>query len=201
MITACSSVRIFDSKYYCEKLKFNCIRNDKLVSFITSKGNFEVKLNGKNYPLTVTNFIENIKKDIYKKQNFYKIINYSEVKVIHSGINPQRNNFLEKNQILNKILPTIPLEISLKQELEPKYNYQIKNFSEIENVRNLFKKGSIAMVKSGQVHSSSTEFFFVTNKMPELDGRYSIFGQIVKWFDVLKKIEEKDYIYEIKIIN
>ena len=57
------------------------------------------------------------------------------------------------------------------------------------------------MVKSGEKNSSSTEFFFVTNSIPELDGRYSIFGQVVKGFDVIKKIEKEDFIYEIKILN
>ena len=57
------------------------------------------------------------------------------------------------------------------------------------------------MVKSGKSMSSSTEFFFVTNKMPELDGRYSIFGKIIKGLDVLKKINKEDFIKEVKILN
>ena len=61
--------------------------------------------------------------------------------------------------------------------------------------------GSIAMVKNGELNSSSTEFFFVTNKIPELDGRYAIFGKIVKGLEVLEKIDKKDVIYEIQISN
>ena len=57
------------------------------------------------------------------------------------------------------------------------------------------------MVKSGERNSSSTEFFFVTNKFPELDGRYSIFGKVVKGNEILEKIEQKDLIYEILISN
>ena len=57
------------------------------------------------------------------------------------------------------------------------------------------------MVKSGKNKSSSTEFFFVTTKIPELDGRYSIFGKIIKGLDVLKKISKEDYIKVIQIIN
>ena len=55
------------------------------------------------------------------------------------------------------------------------------------------------MVKSGKNKSSSTEFFFVTSKIPELDGRYSIFGKIIKGFDIVKKINKEDYIKTIKI--
>ena len=57
------------------------------------------------------------------------------------------------------------------------------------------------MVKSGENNSSSTEFFFVTNKIPELDGRYSIFGKIIKGLDVLEKINKQDYIKGIQISN
>ena len=57
------------------------------------------------------------------------------------------------------------------------------------------------MVKNGEINSSATEFFFVTNKIKELDGRYAIFGQIVKGLEVIEKIDKKDFIYEIKISN
>ena len=57
------------------------------------------------------------------------------------------------------------------------------------------------MVKSGKNSSSSTEFFFVTNKIPELDGRYSIFGKIIKGLDVLEKISKEDYIKRVRIFN
>ena len=57
------------------------------------------------------------------------------------------------------------------------------------------------MVKSGKNYSSSTEFFFVTNKIPSLDGRYSIFGKIIKGLEILEKINKEDFIKEIKISN
>ena len=93
------------------------------------------------------------------------------------------------------------MEIKLKKEIEPKYNYQIVDPVEIVNITNFFEKGSLAMVKNGERNSSSTEFFFVTNKFPELDGRYSIFGKVVKGIEVLEKIDTKDLIYEIIISN
>ena len=93
------------------------------------------------------------------------------------------------------------MEIKFQKEIKPRYNYQVRNPSENENLVNTFESGSIAMVKSGKNKSSSTEFFFVTNKIPELDGRYSIFGKIVKGLDVLKKINKEDYIKEVKISN
>ena len=109
--------------------------------------------------------------------------------------------FIEGKQILNKKNQSIPLEIKFKEEIKPRYNYQIKNPNETKNLVNTFESGSIAMVKSGKNKSSSTEFFFVTSKIPELDGRYSIFGKIIKGLDVLKKINKEDFIKSVQINN
>jgi len=57
------------------------------------------------------------------------------------------------------------------------------------------------MVKTGKNNSSSTEFFFVTNEIPALDGRYSIFGKIIKGLDVLERIKKEDFIKEVRISN
>jgi len=156
---------------------------------------------GKDNPVTVANFIENINKNIYENQKFYKVINHSQLKIVHSGINPKNSFYNERNQSLNRINPLIPLEIKFQKEINPRYQYQIKNPSESENLVNSFESGSIAMVKSGKKNSSSTEFFLVTNKIPELDGRYSIFGRIIKGLDTLEKINKEDFIKEIKISN
>ena len=200
-VPACSFKNEIDSNYYCQKLKLTCLKGNKIVYFKTSKGDFEVKLLGKDYPVTVSNFLENINNNIYKNKKFYKIINYPQIKFIHGGINPENEFYIEQNQTLNKTSASIPLEIKFKEEIKPRYNYQIKNPNETENLVNTFESGSIAMVKSGKNKSSSTEFFFVTSKIPELDGRYSIFGKIIKGLDVLKKINKEDYIKAVQISN
>ena len=200
MVQACNYKNEIDSNYYCQKLKFSCVKNNKIVLFETSKGNFEVKLFGKDNPVTVSNFLENVDKNIYINKKFYKIINYPHITFIHGGLNPKNKFYIERNQTLNKTSPTIPLEIKFQKEIKPRYNYQIKHPSETENLVNVFEIGSIAMVKSGK-KNSSTEFFFVTNKIPELDGRYSIFGKIIKGRDVLEKINKEDFIRKVKISN
>ena len=201
LVTACSFKNQIDSNYYCQKLKLSCVQGNKIIQFKTSKGNFEVKLFGEDNPVTVSNFLENINKNIYHNQKFYKIINLPKLKFIHVGVNPENEFYNERNQTLNKTSPSIPLEIKFKDEIKPRYNYQIKNPYETENLVNTFDSGSIAMVKSGKNNSSSTEFFFVTDSIPELDGRYSIFGKIIKGLGVLKKIKKEDFIKEINIAN
>ena len=201
MIQACNVKNELGSNYYCQKLKFSCTQENKKINFKTSKGEFEVELFGKDNPVTVSNFLENIENNIYVNQKFYKKIDFPQISFIHGGVNPEKNFYFKRNQILNNKSPSIPLEIKFKEEITPRYRYQIKNPNETENLVNTFESGSIAMVKSGNNNSSSTEFFFVTNKIPELDGRYSIFGKIIRGLDVLKKIRIEDFIVEVRISN
>jgi len=200
-VHACSFKNEIDLNYYCQKLEFSCVKSNRIVHFRTSQGDFTVELFGKDNPVTVSNFLENIKNNIYVNQKFYKILNFPQISFIHGGINPENKNYIERNQILNDKSPSIPLEIKFKEAIKPRYNYTIKNPLEINNLIYKFESGSIAMVKSGKKSSSSTEFFFVTNKIPEIDGRYSIFGKIIQGFGVLEKIKKEDYIKEIKISN
>jgi len=200
-IPACSLNNEISSQYYCQKLELSCLQGNKIVYFKTSKGDFELKLFVKDNPVTVSNFIENVENNIYVNQKFYKVVSYPQIKFVHGGVNSKSKFYIHPNQSLKKINPSIPLEIKFKGEIEPRYNYQIKNPYEIENLVNTFESGSIAMVKSGENNSSSTEFFFVTNKIPELDGRYSIFGKITKGLDVIEKIMNEDFIKEVKISN
>ena len=200
-IQACSFKREINSSYYCQKLKLKCPQSNKVVQFKTSKGDFEVKLFGKDNPVTVANFLENVENNIYLNQKFYKVIHFPQISFIHGGVNAEKEFYIERNQTINKTSPSIPLEIKLEEEISPRYNYQIKNPYETEKLVNTFENGSISMVKSGKNNSSSTEFFFVTNNIPELDGRYSVFGKIIKGLDTLEKIENGDFIKEVKISN
>ena len=153
LITGCSFKSVLDSNYYCKKFNIDCTRNYKRVVFKTSKGNFEVKLFGEKKPVTVGNFIQNVKKNIYKNKRFYKIINYPQVQLIHSGIYPKDIYYKKENQNLNKFRRNIPLELKLKSETVPRYGYQIVDPSEIVKLTDLFEKGSLAMVKIGERNS------------------------------------------------
>jgi len=77
-VQACSFKNKIDSDYYCKRLNFNCIQNNKVINFKTTKGDFEVELFGKDNPVTVSNFLENIDNGIYVNQKFYKIIDFTQ---------------------------------------------------------------------------------------------------------------------------
>ena len=92
---------------------------------------------------------------------------------------------------------SIPLELKLKNK-EPIYETSIINPMEIKNLSHKFEKGALSMVKINNERSSSTEFFFSLNNLPEFDGRYSIFGRIISGSEILDEIDQNDFIKKIE---
>ena len=97
-VQACSYKNKIDSNNYCQKLKLSCTQTNKVVNFKTTKGDFKVELFGKDNPVTVSNFLENIDNDIYVNQKFYKIINFPQIRVIHGGVNPGNELYIDRNK-------------------------------------------------------------------------------------------------------
>jgi len=146
--------------------------------------------------VTVANFISKVKSNIYVNKNFYKIINYSSNKLIHNGLN-KLNDFGQMNITNVENFASIPLEIKLNNE-ELIYETSIINPLKIKNLRHKFEKGTISMIKINDTRSSSTEFFFSLNSLPEFDGRYSIFGRVISGSEILDKIDKNDLIKKIE---
>ena len=152
---------------------------------------------GSSNPLTVSNFKKNISNNIYRNSKFYKVIEYSNNKIIRGGINHEN----EENILNNKAIKNIPLEIQLTTKQEPIYNKEISDPLEFKFLKNTLQKGSISMVKISKTKSSSTEFFISTQKSAVLKGRYSVFGKVINGFEILENLESKDYLLKIEFNN
>ena len=195
LINSCGYKNEKNSQYFCERLTLNCDIQEKIVVFYTSKGNLKIQLFEESHPVTVANFISKVKSNIYVNKNFYKIISYSNNKLIHNGLN-KLNDFGQMNITDVENFASIPLEIKLNNE-KIIYETSIVNSLKIKNLRHTFEKGSISMVKINETRSSSTEFFFSLNSLPEFDGRYSIFGRVISGSEILDKIDKNDLIKKI----
>ena len=152
---------------------------------------------GSSNPLTVSNFKKNISDNIYRNSKFYKLIEYSNTKIIRGGINHEN----EEYNLNNKTINNIPLEIQLTTKQEPIYNKEISDPLEFKFLKNTLQKGSISMVKISKTKSSSTEFFISTQKSAVLKGRYSVFGKVINGFEILENLESKDYLLKIEFNN
>ncbi len=60
------------------------------------------------------------------------------------------------------------------------------------------KEGYVGMASAGP-HTEGTQFFITHSPTPHLDGRYTIFGEVVTGMDVVHKITVGDKIERIQI--
>ncbi len=58
--------------------------------------------------------------------------------------------------------------------------------AEFSNLKHL--PGSVAMARGHDRNSASCQFYICLTQLPSLDGRYTIFGQVVKGLNVARKI-------------
>jgi len=61
-----------------------------------------------------------------------------------------------------------------------------------------FGPGTVGMALAGK-DTGSSQFFITHSRQPHLDGRYTLFGQVVEGMDVVDKIEKGDLIRNVKI--
>ena len=196
LINSCGYKNEENTQYFCEKLSLDCDIQENILIFHTTQGIIKIELFADSHPVTVANFISKIKSNAYINKNFYKIISYSSNKLIHNGLN-KVNDYGEVNFEDIENFASIPLEIKLNNN-ELIYENSIINPLEIKNLRHKFEHGSISMVKINEKRSSSTEFFFTLNNLPEFDGRYSIFGKVISGSEILDKIDKNDLIQKIE---
>ncbi|OGE81711.1 MAG: hypothetical protein A2720_02230 [Candidatus Doudnabacteria bacterium RIFCSPHIGHO2_01_FULL_46_24] len=125
----------------------------------TSEGTFTVTLNGKAAPKTVANFIKLAKEGFYNNLKFHRIV---QDFVIQGG-DPKGDGTGGPGY-------TVDAEIGLKHT-----------------------KGAIAMARMGdEVNptkaSSGSQFYIALQPLAQLDGQYTVFGEVTDGMDVVEKI-------------
>lgn len=69
-------------------------------------------------------------------------------------------------------------------------------FSQLHYIR-----GSLGMARDEDIHSNDSQFFICISEQPHLDGRYTLFGQLVRGEEVLDRIRQGDRIVRMRTIH
>ena len=140
----------------------------------TNQGDIVVKLYSKDAPLTVANFV-----GLATGEQTWQDPRTNQIK---------QNDPLYKNVIFHRVIPGFmiqggdPLGIGSGS---PGYTFE----DETQNGRTFNKTGLLAMANRGPATNGSQ--FFITVSTPEyLNGRHTIFGEVVKGYDVVEKIAQ-----------
>jgi len=57
------------------------------------------------------------------------------------------------------------------------------------------------MARSNDPNSASAQFYVALEALPELDGRYAVFGQVSKGMDVVDRIQQGDKIIKATLVE
>lgn len=137
----------------------------------TSKGDITCQLNVNEAPLSATNFIQLAQGGFYNGLIFHRVV----PKFVVQGGDPEGTGRGGPGY-------TVPAEIKLSHQ-----------------------QGALAWARQADVvnpqkRSSGSQFYITLEKIPYLDGEYTVFGQTISGMDVVQKIEEKDVIKSIDIV-
>ena len=189
----------------CSELKNGCIIKNTKVEILTNRGEFIVELDGLNAPLTSSNFLLLANGGLYNGTSFDRSIKSPYPLLVQGGqkefkyeLEDEKQSYINKRSIS---INSIPLEIKLKGEKDPRYNEMIIKSDNFTRILLNHERGSLAMARFQPLDSARIKFYITLKKMPELDGRYAVFGKVIKGMDVIDSIKEGDVILKVKEVG
>ncbi len=197
-LSGCSTLKKSEDINICSSASLPCLPSTEYILLITNKGNIKLELYGELAPITVGNFIDLVEKGNYNNTIFNRVIKKPYPFIIRGGDNSLKKG--EKKFVISETekIRYIPLEIKLKTNNLPTYGQEIDVSNQKNNIELKHKRGYISMARKKTLNSANSQFYISLKSLPELDGRYAVFGKVISGMNILKLIEEDDFILEAK---
>ena len=186
-----------------------CLKGTALIEFTTSKGKVELSLDGSAAPLTAGNFVDLVRRGSYNGTLFHRVVKEPIPFVVQGG-DPQSANPSTPVDLLGTgsfIDPgtgqprLIPLELFLDGESRPRYGEITVGPGQTGKLKLQHQRGSLAMARSNDPNSASAQFYIALRALPELDGRYAVFGRVTKGMEVVDQITQGDKLISAKLLQ
>lgn len=180
----------------------------KATVVMTVKGSpITIEVDGTNAPLTAGNFVDLVNRGVYDGLVFHRVVRQPEPFVVQGG-DPQSKN----PKIPQKLLGTggftdpktgnqryIPLEIKPEGAESPIYSQTLESAGVSAPPQLQHSRGAVAMARSQQPDSASSQFYFTLADLSFLDGNYAVFGYVTDGMDVVDQIQQGDRIESAKV--
>ncbi len=208
-LSACGTSNTKVIPNICSVLDSPCLQGKAALRVITDKGEMILELDGDAAPVTAGNFIDLVVNGAYDGTVFHRVVR-EPVPFVLQGGDPFSNdpNTPERQYGKGSFIDPktgrprfIPLEIKLKTEVQPRYGRLTTDPNELSQLQLRHQKGSLAMARSQSLDSGSAQFYIALRALPELDGRFAVFGQVIKGFEVIDLIKEGDRILKIRFLE
>ena len=197
-ISGCSSLKNSEDINICSKVSQPCLLSTEYVLLITNKGEIKLELYGKSAPITVGNFIYYVEKGAYNKTVFNRVIRKPYPFIIRGGDNSSINGENKFIDIKTGKVRNIPLEIKLKRNDLPTYGKEIDISNHKNSIELKHKRSYLSMARSKQLNSATSQFYISLKSLPELDGRFAVFGKVISGMNIVELMQEEDFIVEAK---
>jgi peptidyl-prolyl cis-trans isomerase B (cyclophilin B) len=175
------------------------VPNGREIAVIkTSKGTIRVRLYGKDAPINTANFIELAQKGFYDGTRFQRL----EPGFVLQGGDPQTKK-LSKKQVVKLVADQSRGVFAQGQPMlgTGGPGYAVKGEFDPKNVVHKHVDGALAMARNNDPNSAGSQFYFALASLPELDGKYTVFGGTIKGLDVVHALGIGDVIDSITIEN
>ncbi|QEY31996.1 peptidylprolyl isomerase [Synechococcus sp. RSCCF101] len=193
----------------CSSSAAPCLDGQALVELDTERGTIRVLLRGEEAPLTAGNFLDLVQRGVYDGTVFHRVVRDPAPFVVQGGdpaskdpsVPPERygtGSFIDPDTAQPRL---IPLEVSLEGEEQPRYGEIVAGADQARQLRLTHERGAVAMARSQDPNSASAQFYVALQPLPELDGRYAVFGEVVEGMDVVDAIQQGDRITATRVIE
>ncbi|MCC5641282.1 peptidylprolyl isomerase [Nostoc sp. CHAB 5844] len=180
----------------------------KATVVVTVKGSpITIEVDGTNAPITAGNFVDLVQKGVYDGLVFHRVVRDPQPFVVQGG-DPQGKDpkfpagrlgtggYIDPKSGNERY---VPLEIKPKGEASPIYSKTFEMAGITQPPELTHKQGAVAMARSQQPDSASSQFYFALADLGFLDGNYAVFGYVTDGFDVVNKIQQGDRIESAKV--
>lgn len=185
----------------------------KATVVMTVKGQpITIEVDGTNAPITSGNFVDLVQKGVYDGLVFHRVIGPQsrppENPFVVQGGDPQSKDPKFPPQRLGTggfIDPktgterSIPLEIKPEGAEAPIYSRTLESAGIKAAPALKHTRGAVAMARSQQPDSASSQFYFALANLVFLDGSYAVFGKVTDGMNVVDKIQQGDRIDSAKV--
>jgi len=193
----------------CGASSIPCLSGTALVALQTSKGEVRIRLDGRDAPLTAGNFVDLVNRGTYNGTVFHRVVREPVPFVVQGG-DPQSSD--PKTPVTqfgtgSFVDPAtgearfVPLELSFKSEAPLRYGEPVTSPTQARNLRLTHERGAVAMARSADANSASAQFYVALEALPELDGRYAVFGRVVEGMDVVDRIQQGDRLTSARLVE
>ena len=180
----------------------------KATVVMTVKGSpITIEVNGVDAQITAGNFVDLVQRGVYDGLVFHRVVRDPQPFVVQGG-DPQSKDPKFPQQGLGTggfIDPktgserSIPLEIKPEGAEAPIYGKTLESAGSSTVPKLKHTRGAVAMARSQQPNSASSQFYIALAELPFLDGSYAVFGYVTQGMDVVDKIQQGDRIESAKV--